>query len=99
MEKVKINVLANRILVLPDDPVEKTDSGIILSPGAVEKPTRGKVVSVGGGTDIEPMVINVGDIVLYGKNVGSKIDIDGKNYLILKQTDILIYYEGNTKRG
>ena len=99
MKELKCNVLADRILVLPDKPETETKSGLYIPKNAVEKPNRGVVVSVGSGTDIEEMHIKKGYVVLYGKNSGSEIILDGETYLIMKQSDILVYYVENTEEG
>jgi chaperonin GroES len=66
----------------------KTASGIIIPDTAKEKPQKGKVVAVGGGKKDEPMTVKVGDSVLYGKYAGTEITVDGKDYLIMRESDI-----------
>ena len=89
MSDVKIKPLADRVVVKPLEAQEKTISGIIIPDSAKEKPQRGTVVAAGPGTKDEKMEVKVGDVVLYGKYSGTEISLDGKDYLIMKQTDIL----------
>jgi chaperonin GroES len=89
MSEVKIKPLADRVVVKPLEAMEKTVSGIIIPDSAKEKPQRGTVVAAGPGTKDDKMEVKVGDVVLYGKYSGTEISIDGKDYLIMKQTDIL----------
>jgi chaperonin GroES len=89
MSDVKIKPLADRVVVKPLEAQEKTASGIIIPDSAKEKPQRGTVVAAGPGTKDDKIEVKVGDVVLYGKYAGTEINIDGKDYLIMKQTDIL----------
>ncbi|MCD6200660.1 MAG: co-chaperone GroES [Bacteroidales bacterium] len=89
MEKVNIKPLGDRVVVLPAPAEEKTSSGIIIPDTAQEKPQRGTVVAVGSGTESEKMEVKEGDTVLYGKYSGTEISMNGKDYLILRQSDIL----------
>ena len=98
MAKLKIRPLGDRIVVEPLEAEEKTKGGIILPDTAKEKPQEGKVVAVGKGKIGEdgkpvPMEIKVGDKVLYGKYSGTEITIDDKEYIILKEEDILAVVE------
>jgi len=98
MAKLKIRPLGDRIVVEPLEAEEKTKGGIILPDTAKEKPQEGKVVAVGKGKVGEdgkpvPMEIKVGDKVLYGKYSGTEITIDDKEYIILKEEDILAVVE------
>jgi len=68
---------------------EKTAGGIIIPDTAKEKPLKGTVVAVGSGKKDEPMTVKVGDQVLYSKYAGTEITIDGKEYLIVRESDIL----------
>ena len=86
---LNIKPLADRVLVEPVEAETKTASGIIIPDNAKEKPQRGKVVAVGKGTKDEPMTVKVGDMVLYGKYSGTEIAIDGTDYLIMRESDIL----------
>jgi chaperonin GroES len=89
MSQVKIKPLADRVLVEPLAAEQKTASGIIIPDTAKEKPQRGKIVAVGKGKKDEPMELKPGDEVLYGKYAGTEITIDGKDYLMMRQDDIL----------
>jgi chaperonin GroES len=86
--------LHNRILVERVDAEEKTASGIIIPDTAKEKPQEGKVVAVGpGGKDkhgkIIPMDVKKGDRILFAKFGGSEIKLDGKDYIIMKEDDVM----------
>jgi len=89
MAEVKIKPLADRVLVEPMAAELKTASGIIIPDTAKEKPQRGKVVAVGKGIKDEPMELKVGDEVLYGKYAGTEISVEGKDYLMMRQSDVL----------
>ena len=89
MSEVKIKPLADRVLVEPLAAEQKTASGIIIPDTAKEKPQRGKVVAVGKGTKDDAMELKVGDEVLYGKYAGTEIAIQGKDYLMMRQSDVL----------
>lgn len=88
MSKVNIKPLADRVVIEAAAAEEKTAGGIIIPDTAKEKPQRGKVVAVGGGKKDEPMTVKVGDTVLYGKYAGTEIPVDGKDYLIMRESDI-----------
>ncbi|MEI6507009.1 MAG: co-chaperone GroES [Bacteroidota bacterium] len=85
---VSLKPLADRVLVEPAAAEEKTASGIIIPDTAKEKPQRGKVVAAGTGKKDEPMTVKAGDTVLYGKYAGTEITVDGKEYLIMRESDI-----------
>lgn len=89
MAKVNIKPLADRVLVEPAAAEQKTAGGIIIPDTAKEKPQKGTVVAVGSGKKDEPMTVKVGDKVLYGKYSGSEIAVDGTDYLIMRESDIL----------
>jgi chaperonin GroES len=89
MSDVKIKPLADRVVIKPLEAQEKTVSGIIIPDSAKEKPQRGTVIATGPGTKDDKMEVKIGDVVLYGKYAGTEISIDNKDYLIMKQTDIL----------
>ena len=80
---------SDRVLVLPNPAEEKTAGGLYIPDTAKEKPLAGKVVAVGPGTAEVKMEVAVGDTVLYGKYAGTEIHIDGEDYLIMKQADIV----------
>ena len=89
MAKLKIKPLADRVLIEPAPAEDKTAGGIIIPDTAKEKPQKGTVVAVGPGKKDEPMTVKVGDKVLYGKYAGTEITIDGENYLIMRESDIV----------
>jgi chaperonin GroES len=89
MTKVKIKPLADRVLIEPAQAEEKTAGGIIIPDTAKEKPQKGTVVAVGPGKKDEPLTVKVGEQVLYGKYAGTEITIDGTNYLIMRESDIV----------
>lgn len=89
MAEVKIKPLADRVLIEPTQAEEKTASGIIIPDTAKEKPQKGIVVAAGPGTKDDKMEVKVGDLVLYGKYAGSELSVDGKDYMIMRQSDIL----------
>ena len=86
---VSIKPLADRVLIKPAPAEDKTASGIIIPDTAKEKPQRGEVVAVGPGKKDEPTTVSVGDKVLYGKYSGTEITLDGDDYLIMRESDIL----------
>ncbi|MDC3070769.1 co-chaperone GroES [Bacteroidota bacterium] len=86
---MKLKPLADRVLVEPSAAETKTTSGIIIPDTAQEKPQKGKIVAVGKGTKENPLSVKVGDSVLYGKYSGTDLKFDGKDYLIMKESDIL----------
>ena len=97
--KIKIKPLADRVLVEPSDVEEsKSAGGIIIPDTAKEKPQEGKVVAVGAGRTDEngkviKMNVKVGDKVLYSKYGGTELKYEGKEYLIMSESDILAIYE------
>ena len=88
MAEVKLKPLADRVLIEPKEAETKTASGIFIPDTAREKPQQGKVIAVGPGIKDEKMEVKVGDLVLYGKYSGTEITVEGKDYLIMKQSDI-----------
>ena len=89
MAKVNIKPLADRVVVEAALAEQKTTGGIIIPDTAKEKPQRGTVLAVGPGKKDEPMTVKVGDMVLYGKYAGTEITIDGIDYLIMRESDIV----------
>ena len=89
MANVTIKPLADRVLVEPMEAETTTASGIIIPDTAKEKPQKGTVVAVGPGTKDESMTVSVGDQVLYGKYAGTELQLDGNDYLIMRESDIL----------
>jgi chaperonin GroES len=88
MAKMSIKPLADRVLIEPVAAEEKTSGGIIIPDTAKEKPMKGVVIAVGNGKKDEPMTLKVGDKVLYGKYAGTEINVDGNDYLIMRESDI-----------
>ena len=89
MSKLNIKPLADRVLVEPAAAETTTSSGIIIPDTAKEKPQRGTVVAVGPGTKENPITVQVGDTVLYGKYAGTELNHEGGDYLIMKEADLL----------
>ena len=79
----------DRVLVEPAAAEEKTAGGIYIPDNAKEKPQTGVVIAFGTGKKDEPITVKVGDTVFYGKYSGTEITIDGKDYLIMRNADIL----------
>jgi len=93
-----IRPLDDRVVVEPLEAEEKTKGGIVLPDTAKEKPTKGKVVSIGEGKLLDngkraELLVKKGDQVLYGKYAGTEITVGGKEYLIIKESDILAKIE------
>ena len=86
---LNIRPLADRVVIEPAAAEEKTASGIIIPDTAKEKPQRGTVVAVGPGKKDEPTTVKVGETVLYGKYAGTEINIEGGDYLIMRESDLL----------
>ncbi|UAB81603.1 co-chaperone GroES [Marixanthomonas sp. SCSIO 43207] len=86
---VKIQPLSDRVLVEPQEAETKTASGIIIPDSAKEKPQKGTVVAVGKGKKDHDMTVKKGDTVLYGKYSGTDLKYEGKDYLIMREDDIL----------
>lgn len=87
--ELNIQPLADRVLVEPVAAETTTASGIIIPDNAKEKPQKGTVVAVGNGKVDEPLTVKVGDTVLYGKYGGTDLKLDGKDYLMMREADIL----------
>jgi chaperonin GroES len=86
---MNVKPLADRVLVEPKEAETKTASGLYIPDTAKEKPQQGTVIAVGGGKKDEPMELKVGDVILYGKYSGTEINVDGKDYLMMRQSDVL----------
>lgn len=87
--KLNIKPLADRVLVEPSVAETTTASGIIIPDNAKEKPQKGRVVAVGTGKKDEPLTVQVGDTVLYGKYSGTELKLEGKDYLMMRESDIM----------
>jgi chaperonin GroES len=89
MAQLKGKVLAGKVLIKPQEAEEKTASGIIIPDSAKEKPRAGTVILVGAPKKDEEMELKKGDVVLYGKYSGQELNIEGSDYLLLSQSDVL----------
>ena len=85
---MKIRPLHDRVMLKPLEAEQTTAGGIIIPDTAKEKPQRGTIVAVGDGKVDEPLTVKVGDQVLYGKYAGTEITYEGKEYLIMRESDI-----------
>lgn len=88
-----IKPLGDRVLVKADAAEEKTSSGLYIPDSAKEKPQQGEVIAVGGGkvengNKIE-MTVKKGDKVLYGKYAGTEVTLDGEEFMIMRESDIV----------
>ncbi len=88
MAKINFKPNEDRVLVEAAPAEQKTASGLIIPDTAKEKPQKGKVIAIGDGLKDKPVTVKVGDQVLYGKYSGTEINIDGKEYLIMRNSDI-----------
>ncbi len=91
---MNIKPLADRVVIKPAEAEETVQGGIIIPDTAKEKPQKGEIVAVGPGKasdsgDIVKMTVKVGDVVLYGKYSGTEVTVDGDDYLIVRESDIL----------
>jgi chaperonin GroES len=85
---LNIKPIGDRVVVEPAPAETTTAGGIIIPDTAKEKPQKGIVVAVGAGKKDEPMTVNVGDTVLYGKYAGTEVTFEGKELLIMRESDI-----------
>jgi len=91
---MKVKPLADRVLVKPQEEAEVKKGGIIIPDTAKEKPQQGEVIAIGPGKVTEAgqkvaMEVKKGDTILYGKYSGTEVTIDGQDYLIMRESDIL----------
>ena len=89
MSKINIKPLSDRVVIETESAETKTSSGIIIPDTAKEKPQRGTVVAIGSGKKEEPITVKVGDKVLYSKYAGNDLKLNGKDYLIMRESDVL----------
>ena len=94
MGKSKYKPLGDRVIVEPEVAEQKTATGIIIPDSAQEKPQAGKVIEIGPGRITDdgktvPMNVKEGDVVIYAKYGGTELKVDGDEFLIIKETDIL----------
>jgi chaperonin GroES len=90
---MNLTPLHDRVIVKPSEPEEVTKGGIIIPDTAKEKPQQGEIIAVGNGriTDegkVLPLQVKVGDKVLYGKYSGTEINIDGEEFLMMRENDV-----------
>ena len=95
---MKIKPLDDRVLVKQSEAEETTAGGIVLPDSAQEKPQRGKVVEVGPGKLLDSgergkMGLKKGDDIFYGKYAGNEVDVDGTEYVLLRESDVLAVVE------
>jgi chaperonin GroES len=91
---MKIRPLHDRIVVKRLESEAKTKGGIIIPDTAKEKPIEGRVVAVGNGKllkdgKLRPLDVSVGDVVLFGKYAGNEIKVDGQDFVLLREDDLL----------
>ena len=86
---LKITPLADRVVIEPLAAETQTASGLYIPDSAQEKQQKGKVVAVGAGKKDHDMTVKKGDTVLYGKYAGTELNMDGKDYMIMREEDIL----------
>jgi len=89
MADLNIRPLADRVIIEAAAAETTTASGIIIPDTAQEKPQKGTVVAVGPGKKDEPVTVNVGDVVLYGKYSGTEFKYENGDYLIMREADIM----------
>jgi chaperonin GroES len=94
MAKIRLRPLDDRVVVQPLEAEETTAGGIVLPDAAREKPQRGKVVAIGVGKLLDSgnrgeLSVSIGDEVIFGKYGGSEVEVDGEEYKILRESDIL----------
>ena len=91
---MSVKPLADRVLVEALEAAEKTAGGLYIPDNAKEKPQKGKIIAVGPGKTSDTgavlkLEVKVGDTVLYGKYSGTEVNVDGKDYLIMRESDLL----------
>ena len=90
---IGIKPLGARVVIKKMEAEEKTEAGLLLSGSAKEKPQQAEVLAVGPGTEEEPMLLKVGDIVIFSRYGGSDLKYKGVEYTIINQKDILATIE------
>ena len=101
---MNLQPLDDRIVVKPGDAEETTASGLVIPDTAKEKPQEGQVIAVGNGKVLNtgtrvPMDVKVGDRILFGKYSGSEVKLDGEEFLIMREEEVLAIIEGDAKKG
>jgi chaperonin GroES len=99
---MNLKPLGDRVVVQPAEQDDHTTSGLFLPESAKEKPQRGKIIAAGPGSRKEngdriPLDVKIEDTVLYAKYAGTTIKLEGEEYLILKETDVLAIVENGRK--
>ena len=89
MSTINIKPLADRVVIVPLAAETTTASGIIILDTAKEKTQKGTVVATGPGTKDDAITVKIGDNVLYGKYAGTELKLDGGDYIIMRESDIL----------
>ncbi len=89
MSKLNIQPLADRVVIEPLPAETTTAGGLIIPDSAKEKQQKGTVVAVGKGTKDTPMTVKIGDTVLYGKYAGTEIVLEGTEYLVMRESDVI----------
>ena len=95
---MKIRPLHDRVIVKREDEERKSPGGIVIPDTAAEKPIRGKVVAVGKGKILEngtvrPLDVKVGDHILFGKYSGTEVKVEGQEYLVMREEDVMAVIE------
>ena len=98
-KKIKVRPLDDRVVLQPCNPEEVTAGGIVLPDSAQEKPQRGTIIATGPGKLLDSgergaVDVKVGDEVFYGKYAGTDVEINGEEYVILRESDILAVVTG-----
>lgn len=86
----KLQPLADRVVIQPVAVETKTSGGLFIPDAAKEKPKEGTVIAVGKGTKDNPTTVKKGDLVLYGIRSGTEIKLDGKDYLIMRESELMM---------
>lgn len=99
---MKIRPLHDRVIIIRSEEETTTPGGIVIPDSAAEKPVRGKVFAVGTGKlldngEVRPLAVKVGDTVLFGKYSGSEVKIDGTEYLVMREDDIMAVIDEGAK--
>jgi chaperonin GroES len=85
--------LQDRVLIKRMESEQKTASGIIIPDAAQEKPMKGQVIATGPGKDNNPMTVKAGDAVLFAKYAGNELSVDGEDFIIMREEEILAVIE------
>src|SRR5687767_2899689 len=95
---MNLTPLHDRVIVRPAQAEETTKGGLIIPDTAKEKPQRGEIIAIGTGKvnedgKVTPLVVKIGDSILYGKYSGTEVSVDGNDYLIMRESDIFAIYK------